>query len=75
MTRKRLARYVLETDPGEYLRHVGGDWGPDHLPTKDIAKAVRFESAGDAYEYLAENWGGSAKAVKVWLIPEEVELA
>ena len=70
-----MIRYVLETEPGEYLRHVGGDWGPDHLPTTKVEEAMRFESPSDAQRYLEEsNWGAPCKTRRISIVPETVRL-
>jgi hypothetical protein len=63
--------YVLivqnEGSQGQYLQHLGGEWGPDSLPTDDLLKATRFETVEAAKRYAAESngWRCVPAAVKV----------
>jgi hypothetical protein len=62
------AKYVIEISPGEYLTYVGGDWGPDYLPNRDVTKAVMLDLDNQAWQYVRDHWTKdpySLKSIKI----------
>jgi hypothetical protein len=36
--------YVIGTDDDQYIKHLGGEWGPEYLPVDKISEAMTFLS-------------------------------
>ena len=54
---------VRVTEPDQssprWLRHVGGDWGPEYLTTDNMMEAARFSSSSDVpVRFRTNGWGG-----------------
>lgn len=71
MTTRELIVLKLRRD-GRYLRYVGGDWGPDWLPTADINKAETFHPTDSRLPDLTEE--GDAFEVKVLVVRTVTEI-
>ena len=60
---------------GQYLKYVGGDWGPDHSVTEDVYEALRFYGLREALRYskhYSTGWKLEPATVRVTISLEHI---